>query len=239
MKGTSFQKGVELKVFIEGETWHQGGQIEGTLSPILKSSQTLPADLTLAIAPGTEKKVKTKSPDAFLLSESLPIQRNGEQFFCNLPVNAEVTDKTSSLYLIYGFPSTFAHLKLTILPHIHLQDVIDVISHHFRFPVKSVSTGIKVKFDPPASKEWTFLEQLVLHLTLQEDHIEANLEFTKKEIDALSAGLKAKTAKKNIARSWPLKGFLHEFNQRINKDLITESLEQVFQEYRSGGWLSS
>lgn len=239
MKGTSFQKGVELKVLIEGEIWHQGGQIKGTLSPILKPGQSLPADLTLAIAPGTEKKVKAKSPDAFLLSESLPLQRNGDQFFCNLPVNAEVTDKTSSLYLVYGFPDAFAHLKLIILPHIHLQDVIDVISHHFRFPVKTVNTGIKVKFDPPASKEWTFLEQLVLHLALQNDQIEAAFEFTKKEIDALSAGLKAKTAKKKITRSWPLKGYLHEFNQRINKDLIAESLEQVFQEYRSGGWLSS
>lgn len=247
MKGTSFQKGIEIKVETQGESWRQGDTLQGTLTSKLREGQKLPSPVHLQLALGHEKKVKAKAPDAFSEYQDATITLENEKFQIQLPLHAEISDKASSLYLLYGFLNTlepfqldsgFAHLKLTLTPHPLLQDILDLLSTHYRFVLKSIQTGIKAKLAPPTTKDWAALEQLLVELKLKESSIEVIFEFSRNEVEALSSSLKTKLVKRKITRQWDIKKFIHDFNQRLDKEITTEAIDQIIEEYRNSGWLS-
>jgi len=45
--------------------------------------------------------------------------------------------------------------------------------------------------------------------------------------------------KREVSRSWKLKQIIHDFNQRLNKEVMTVEIEKVISEYREAGWLNS
>ncbi len=239
MKGLSFQNGIEYRIVIEGETWPQGEKLTGRLEA--KS----PTKLFVALAEARDKKVKDKDAKAFKIIEPLNAEASPLDWNFQLPLNARISDNTGSLYIVYGAdhtPEKLAHLRLNIQPHLLLRDTIDLFTHHYRFALKNTVAGkdqwVEFKLDPPDSKDWNFLEQLILQLQLNEDTIDANFIFYRKEVDAMKAGLSTKITKREIEQSWNRKLIVHDFNQRLNKDQVALMVDAAFTEYRQAGWLS-
>lgn len=240
MKGMSFQNGVEFKVAIDGESWTQGGVISGKIEskPVAKCQVWL--------AEGTDKKVKLKAADAFVvLGETTPKEGPLDWRF-ELPIDAPITDKFGGLYILYGhgeYLEKLGQLRLNILPHLHLRDLIDLMSAHFRFAVKSISAGkagaTDVKLDPPGNKDWAMLEQLVLQLKISNNSLEAKFIFHRKEVDATKGGLATKNVKRELKREWNIPQIILDFNQRLDKEILSVEIEKLFAEYRDAGWLGS
>lgn len=229
MKGFSFQNGVEFKINIEGESWPQGSVVSGKLETRAQKARVI-------LAQGSEKKVKAKSPDAFKILE----ETTDSEWKFQLTQDAPITDATSSLYLLYGSGEaleTLGQLRLNVLPHHHIKDLMDTFVTQFRFALKKVSSGkngyVEIKLDPPTIKDWASLEQVLICAKLKLESLEAIFIFTRKQIDAAGGALSAKTIKIEVERDWPFSSIIHHFNQRLNIDKMQKELEKVVEEYRS------
>lgn len=235
MRGLSFQNGIEYKVNIEGESWAQGDSIS------IRLESKTPSSLTLILAEGVDKKVKLKSADAFTILEKFSSDTSPLDQVIQLPLNSPISDKSGSLYVLYGkgdeSPEKLGQLRLNIIPHLHLRDLIEVMTSHFRFAQKTTSATkkneVEVKLDPPGSKEWTSLELLTLKLLVTEETIEAHFQFNRSEIDPMKGRLAKVMVKREMERSWPLSELIHNFNQRLNKEKAIQFIDQVVEEYKN------
>jgi hypothetical protein len=239
MKGMSFQNGVEFRITIEGESWNQGTTIKGRI----ESKPAAKAQILLA--EGLDKKVKAKSPDAFVILEEAQSAPAPYDWSFTLPIDCRISDKTGSLYILYGHGENIeklGQLRLNLLPSPVLTDLVDLMSTHFRFVLKSWSAGkssvTEAKMDPPSGKDWTMLEGLTVLFKNSSEGVDCKFQFQRKEIDATKGGLASKSVKREVSRHWKFKQITHDFNQRLNKDIMTAELEKVFAEYREAGWLS-
>ncbi len=96
MKGFSVQGGMEYRVNVSGEKWNQGDALE---VEIRTADQ---ARIFIAVAEGNDKKIRSKSEDAFEILESKEGSGPGLTARFRLPENSRITDKSGSLYLLYG-----------------------------------------------------------------------------------------------------------------------------------------
>ncbi len=238
MKGMNFQNGVEFRIQVEGETWAQGDTLRGVL--VSKPEQKL----RVVLAEGIDKKVKSKTEGAYRILDEKTSDSGSIQWEFPLSRHSRISDKTASLYLLYGQSAdlvSLGSLRLNIEAHPHLIDLMEVITHHFRFASKSISMGkhdfVEAKFSPPQAREWASLEFLSLQMKMSDTEIELQFLFQRKSIDATAGNLSAKVVKKSYSRTLALKKLLHEFNQRVNKDQFTEVVESVIAEYRELSWI--
>ncbi len=240
MKGLSFQNGVEYKITIEGESWSPGDKITGQI-------ETKPgSDAQIILADGLDKKVKLKSADAFVVLDEVELKKAPYGWSFELPLNTRISDKSGSLYLLYGKGDAiekYGQLRLNVVPHLLLRDLSDLLTAEFRFAIPTFSHGksktTELKLDPPGLKEWTMLEQLILQLTLSVDALDVKFQFHRKEIDPTRGGLSTILVKREIVRKWKRKEIIYDFNQRLNKEVVAAEFEKVVAEYRDAGWLST
>lgn len=237
MRGLTVQGGVEVRIEVTGESWHQGSLVHATVN----SKNGAPVRLSLVV--GIEKKIKSRAPDAFVrieqkTSATLPLQHTFA-----LPPDARITDKSGSLYLLYGLEQSDhpAPLRLQVEPHPHLTDLARIIVTEFRFSLKMTSAGkgnsVDFKLEPPKAKEWASLESLVLNCRISSGTLDAHFTFQRKEIDVSSSTLRTKVTQGTIKRSLNLGKLVHDFNQKLNTDLCQEILSSVFTEYKNHSWL--
>lgn len=237
MKGLSIQSGIELRVEVAGESWTQGSAV-----PVkLVSKNASPVSLALAI--GIEKKIRSKAPDAFEILQSVPSALSPLSHTFELPLNARITDKTGSLHILYGLPGNtqLSQLRLQINPHPHLTDLISILNTEFRFSLKSSSMSkhqaVEFRLEPPYSKEWASLEEMILTCALSDTSLETQFKFHRKEIDASQVTLKTISTQRIIKRTLAMVDCLHSFNQRLNPEVAVETVDSVFNEYKSQSWL--
>jgi hypothetical protein len=83
------------------------------------------------------------------------------------------------------------------------------------------------------------LEQLVLQLKLTDTEVRSKFQFHRKEIDPTKGGVSTMIVKREFSRTWEIKKIVHDFNQRLDKDIITIEMDKLIAEYRNAGWLSS
>ena len=240
MKGFSVQDGNELRIEIEGERWSQGDRIR------VRLQSKREAHLFLGLASGFEKKIKTKSEDAFEIHEQIELNHTTIEKEFLIPIDARITDKTGSLYALYGIgnpPASLANLRLQIDPHLHIRDLSEIFTHHFRFTLNSTSMGknqeVELKFEPSGSKEWASLESMTVSARLLNAELQLKFLFQRKEINALKSALTSQSVKKAIEKNFALNEVIHDFNQRLNKENVTAGLDLVFEEYRSQGGIFS
>ena len=245
MKGTFFQKPLELNLRIEGETWNQGDPVSGSLVIKNHGSEEVSLDeVKIQLAHGELKKVRLKSEDAFEILSSVPLQSAGKlepgkekQFPWNFQTdrNCSITDGSSSLFLLYGqgAPEKLGQLQLPFLPHLLLQEFLKIFEISFRFVPKtrkSAKDRIEVKLTPPSSRGFVTLEHLVLFLRFEGEMIEAQYVFHVKKVEASASSVDIKKQKNIFERTYsPDLYFLP--SGRLNHDrmeaAIREALEQV------------
>lgn len=242
MKGTVFQKPFEFKLVVDGESWHQGDTITGTLTAKNHTQEEITAqDINVFLAHGTSKKVEKKADDAFnvLTSASMPSsQKIGPQgeahinWSFSLDRNCPITDASGSLYLLYGFGQThtpLGQLRLPIAPMPVILDFLEIFQLSFYFVVKSKKAkkgSVEVRLVPPASKTFAALEDLVISFQFDDERLEINYVFTVKVIDPNSAVTALKKAKKEFKQSFLPSEYLLP-NKRINHERMQAAIEEA------------
>src|SRR4051812_18114787 len=112
MKGMSFQKPLEFRLQVEGETWNQGDSISGVLEVKNRGSESISlADMQVQLGHGRLKRVHEKMSGAFKILEktgmdaSATLAPNAEaklQWKFPTDRNCPITDSMASLFLLYG-----------------------------------------------------------------------------------------------------------------------------------------
>jgi hypothetical protein len=245
MKGTTFQNGIEFKITINGETWLQGEEISGQLEATPKNPGAALSRARVILAETTHRKLKSKSVEGFHILAEAESTTSPLTYAFKLPIQARITDNAGSVFMLYGCQDdlhTLGILKLNIVPHHYLRDLIELMRTEFRFALKTLAAGkngfVEAKLEPSGSKEWAQLENLVLALQITDETIEAKFQFNRNAVDALKGGLQTKIEKREVFRSWEIKEFVHDFNDRLNKDAATLGIENAIEEYRALGWLA-
>jgi hypothetical protein len=234
MKGFTVQNGNEIRLEIEGERWFQGDSVK------MRLDAKKEAHLFLGLAVGTEKKIKAKSEDAFQILESSEMNALSLSKEFQLPVDARITDKSGSLYAIYGIgnpPATLASLRLQVDPHPHIRDLVEVLTHHYRFTAKTFVMGkkqeVEIKLEPSGAKEWASLESLTLLARLDGSKLHLKFQFQRKEINAMKTALTAQSVTRTLEKAFGLNEIIHDFNQRLNKEKMILAMDALIEEYRS------
>jgi len=247
MRGTTFQKPLEFKLFVNGESWQQGDSLSGTITVASHSdNKESLKDMKLFLALGSERKVKSKAADAFkVLSEidlkspsSLDAKKHTDalKWHVELDANCAITDTAGSLYLLYGHGKTevLGHLQIHIQPRRHFTDFAEVfeIQHRFAQKYKKSKKGkVEIKLAPPSGKKFAAMDQLYLLFRMDGETLEVNYLFNVKKLDA--ATMKLRKEKIAFEQSFQPSEYLL-FNGRLNKTFIEEKVQGILGELKSG-----
>lgn len=243
MKGTFFQKPLELQLQIEGESWRQADSISGKL--LARNHGGEPIELNgiqVRLARGALRKVRQKSVDAFDLIESIPMAASGTlpaggsstaDWSFQLDRNAPVTDNLSSLFILYGRGDTLealGQLQLHIGPIEIIDEFLKRLSIGFRFVVRSIKAGkagVDVKLDPPDAKAFTTLEGLTLSFQLDDDEtLNVQYVFQVKKVEATAASFDVKKDKRQVEQTFRRDQY-RVSSGRINHDALEESIREA------------
>jgi hypothetical protein len=211
MKGTSFQKPLELSIRTEGESWVQGTGIQGTLEIRTHANEASAIQPVVHLAHGALSKVHGKNPKAFKILASLPMGEAriepgttfSKEWNFALERNSPISEKSNGVFLLYGFGEAMdklGHLELNIKHEPIIEDFLKSFETHFRFVRKSVkwSKGwVEVKLAPPDSKAFSSLEHLALSLKFEGETLMLEYEFNVKKLEATAAS--AEMTKKKLA----------------------------------------
>ncbi len=244
MKGVSFQNGIEFRLTIAGESWSQGDTLSCTLDALSKNVDSAPKlPVRCFLAAGIDKKVKAKTEGAFEVLKEFLTENCPQQWDFEIGLDSRITDTKGSLYLLYGNSPTLeslGHLRLNILPHLWIREISEILNSHFRFVTPTTYTGKKgftdLFFKPPSSRDWASLVELELKMKVTGSDIEAIFHFHRSEIDALKAGTQKKSVTKTVERVWTKTKIIHDFNQRLNKEMAELEIQAVIEEYQAQGW---
>ena len=217
MKGTSFQKPLEFNLRVNGESWHQGDQIEGTLT--IKNHGLAAVSLTslkMQLAHGDLKKVRLKTSGGFreIASAQLDLPQCLESsqeitipWNFQTDRNCPITDTFGSLFLLYGLASInpeeekLAHLQLPFLPFKLVLEFVELFGTAFRFVLKGQkwSKGqVEFKLAAPAARGFATLDLLLLKCSFQNTNLMVKYEFQVKKIEATAASFEVKKIKKDL-----------------------------------------
>tara|TARA_R110000868_G_scaffold209490_2_gene459300 strand:- start:1092 stop:1826 length:735 start_codon:yes stop_codon:yes gene_type:complete len=235
MKGTVFQKPFEFNLEIPGESWTQGQTLKGSL--LVKNHGTDSLDYQnsgVALALGKMKKVKTKDADAFEVLETMSFGDKQESlsFEFKLPTNGPISDKSHSLYLIYGdLSGREGHLQLNVEPSETFKPLLNVLDIFFRFKLKERKFSkdcIEFKLVAPDAKEFKGLETLILKMKEEEDQaIDFTATFNLQNVGITDGNVAVQ--KKKETRKVSLKSSDYLFQKDSpNQDAIRKIFQDLF-----------
>ena len=248
MKGTFFQKPLEFRLQVDGESWNQGNAISGTLVAKNHGNESVPMDhVRVALAHGLLRHVHAKDPDAFEILNTTSGQAGDKleaQKEFTLPWkfqterNTPITDNLSSLFLVYGkgeATEQLGQLQLKMIPDPVIEEFIQIFIISYRFVVKSRkhSKGtVEVKLAPPDAKAFASLEQLIVKFHFEGETVHLAYSFGVKKVEATAASVDMKKAKKEFEQEFkPLQ--YKTASGRFNHDAVEAEIRQVMAQVES------
>jgi hypothetical protein len=213
MKGTFFQKPLELNLVVEGESWRQGDKIAGNLLARNHGAEPVPLeDIRVRLAFGNLTRVRQKSADAFsefssVATGSGSLLPGGEQrlsWSFSTDRNAPVTHRTGSLFLLYGRGSEnekLGQLQLRIGPYWVIEELLGIFQTNLHYVLKDLKSAkgmLEAKLVPPASKAATGIEQLVLASRFEGESLRLQYVFNLKTLDASGGTVELQKKKKEF-----------------------------------------
>lgn len=245
MKATIFSKPLEYNIEAAGEKWRQGDKLKGSLT--IKNHGTeqiaLPA-LKICLSEGIYKKIKAKEAKAWksLFEQELenPFRlAAGEEkhysFEYAIPENALITDKNGSLYLACfdkeELPS--GHIELVIEPKLVIAQILETIQNFLRFKVvqiKSTKGQVEVKLAPPASRELSTIEAMILCLAEVNKTLTLKYEIHMRSLDMSGGSMSAQKKTREFEQSFTAKQYLQY--DSLNQDFILQSINAILDEVK-------
>jgi hypothetical protein len=246
MKGIIFLKPLEYNVEAIGERWRQGDKIKGTLTLKNHSADKIELSfLKIKLAEGNYKKIKAKDAKAWstlnesLLCDAVTVGPSADQnysFEFVIPETSPITDKNGSLYLaFYDKDDTqpAGHIELVIEPKQTIQYVLQVFENFARFKVKEIKNGkksVEVKLMPPASRETSNIDSLILSLAESDKTLSLNYQFNLRGIDLSSGTMQTQKITKEIEQKFTSKQYM--MYDSPNQDFILSSIQTVLDEVK-------
>lgn len=189
MRSTFFERPLEYQLLCTKEEWLQGEPIQGQLSLKNLNKDTVSAEqIRIVLAYGNFRKIKANDADCWevlqvhKLADSLEIGGGEKQSFdweLTLPTDAPITDKSGSLFLLFGGESVLERggrldVRTDMLEL--LQSFLQTFVTQFHFLQRSVKYKdgwTEVHLDPPTgSREFPNLEHVLCYLRMREEKLE-------------------------------------------------------------------
>ena len=242
MRGVFLQQQLEFRLNVDGDSFKQGDTLPCTLT-IHNHTDTAQdiSNLKLALAHGDIKKVRSKVADAFSILEEAKLGADNEitageelqfSWSCTLDKNATVTDKTQSLYLLFGNSqniNTLGQLLITIQPHPVIESIITTLSSTFQFVTKSYKSsksGLAIKIAPSSATRFAMLDLLTLTVKFENETLQLKYLFDLKKFEATALSLAV--GKNKITVHQTLENYIQD--GYINHSYIESKIEEAFKE---------
>lgn len=221
MKGIVIQHPFEVRVVIEGDSFHQGEALRCRLVMKNHTSTTQPPDNQAPVRPRLElavanlKRLKQREPDPFTEIITAPIPEmlvapGAEQEFqwsFLLADNCAISDKSQSLILLYGIGEGAlpGQLLIPVKPSSYMQRIIESVESSFQFVLRDITSNggwVVARFKASSAKEFSLVEELALKLQQQGGNISVQYDFKVKRFDSESGALGVKRAKSVVHQVW-------------------------------------
>lgn len=242
MRGVFLQQQLEFRLSVDGENFKQGDTLPCMLT-IHNHTDVIQdiGNLKLCLALGDIKKVRGKLADAFTVLEEATLVAGSEikageelqfEWECKLDKNAVVTDKSQSLYLLFGNSqniNTLGQLLVTVQPHPVIESIITTLSSAFQFVAKSYKSsknGLAIKIAPSSATRFAMLDLLTLNVKIEGDTLQMKYVFDLKKFEATALSLAV--GKNKITVQQTLDNYIQD--GYINHSYIESKIEDAFKE---------
>lgn len=221
MKGAFLHQQMQFQLEVKVESAVQGDQLPCVLT--VKNLGGTPQSLTgvvLELCVGDVKKLKDKPEEyevvatgSLGLPDTLAPQASasGSHIF-ELDRNCIVSEKSKSLFCRYGVSGTqTGELPLTVLPHPHLQKVVEILESAFQFVAKGTRSSkgwVDVKFKPSSSRRYSFVNELVLGARFEGSELVLNFKFNVKKFESSQANVSVSRSKTEVERRLEEKSYV-------------------------------
>jgi hypothetical protein len=247
MKATFFQKPLEFNLVIEGESWRQGDAVSGSLLVKNHGSDELDAsEIRVVLAQGAITKVRKKDSGAFtaISAQSMDAQKvlPGKQASFSWKFETErncaVTEKSSSLFVLYGKGESLdslGQIQLVIHPYFVIEEYLKSLQTQFHFVLKSLKSNkgwLDCKMAPPSSRNFASVEQLLLSFHFESDTLMVHYRFDVKKLEALAATTTLSKQTREFEQSINSTQYLR--NERFNYEFIEASIRDVMGQLNPG-----
>ncbi len=246
MKTIIIKKPIEYNFEALGEKWRQGEKLKGIVSIKNNGSEKIEIPhLRVSLLSGIYKKVKVKDPKAFESFKELDLEKNISlsaseskifDFEFLLPEDCRITDKDGSVYLALfdvDESTPTGNLELNITPKIMLTQFLEIMDNFLRFKVGVMKFNkgmIEVKLTPPASKDFSQVEGLLLKMKEVDKNLILEYHFTNKKIEMNGSSMSTAKVAQKFDQTISAKEF-YIYGDSVNQDkiivLINSILNQV------------
>lgn len=237
MKTTIFQKPLEFKLNLDGESWHQNDTIKCQLDIIDHGQDTKLDDLFCFLGHGNIKKIKSKDLKSLTIIEKIQIHDYKTNFDFSLNSDSPITENSKNIFILIGSssdPYKIGMLELNIKPIKIITDYIDLFEQFFRFKCKSLTYKngqLETKITPPDSKDWTKIQTMNLKFKLgEEEKLTTIFSFKLKQISYEDNTTNVKDSKKEIITEMDKEQYLNfgnSLNYNYLRNEITNALNTV------------
>lgn len=247
MKSTFIIKPLEYSIEVIGERWRQGDKIKGSLKINNHSTEKIALDHCLiSLCEGHYKKIKAKDKNGWKevsvikLDEKISLNETSEisfPFEFILSENCLITDKGGSLYLAFfenNEDLPVGHIELIVEPKLVISQVLEIFENFIRFKVaqmKSTKGMVEVKLNPPAGRDFSTIDSLVLNVSEIDKNLTMKYLFNTKVLDMSTGTMQAQKKVKEIDQVFNSKQYLI-YEQSLNQDFIIQSINTVITEIK-------
>ena len=247
MRGTFFQKPLEISIDIDGETWSQGDTVKGHLE--IKSHSDQEVDLSsfeVSLVYTDHKKMLKKerkglevlnvhSLGATSVSDKNPFKCD---FLFNLESNSPVSQKSKGIFLLCGDksdPFECVRLELPIRPQQTILNFIEIFENFHRFKTKAIKNkkgSLEFKMQPPDSKGLGGIEDLLLLIKEENKRMILKYQFKIRRLAHGSAGVNVENQKVEIDQELENKQYL-AFGGSPNQEGINLAIKTTLEQVKS------
>lgn len=183
MKGIIIHQGQQITAMTTGEEWKQGQSVRGTLT----ASAAMPLKIHLVYAAIND--IRSKNSSKWHILNTFDCTTSPDWHF-DLPNHAPLTDKTHSLYLLYGTETAsdqMGLLQLNVARHPVIENVIQVFELFFRFKMIKFKNKnqewVEYKLTPPQTKDYGNVDSFALQMQMNaEKELQIKYEITVKSL---------------------------------------------------------
>lgn len=246
MRGTFFQKPLEIVLELKGESWFQGDVIQGTVSLKTSSEKSYELDgLGLYLIFGEPKKMLKKSPKAYEVLEQIDLDKHCvsdemsvTEFSLKLPDCCPISEKSKGIFLVFGAKDDLfsaPRLELPIQPKKTILQFLEVFETFERFKSKGVKNkkgALEFKMLPPDSKDYAAVDSLLLLIKEEDQKLILDYLFKVKKLEYGEIGVES-VASKLAFHDELSKSQYHSFGDSVNQEGIQAALKQILDQVKS------
>jgi len=242
MKGVFIHNQLEYRVEVRADDFCQGDSLPCVVSVKNhgSSSQTL-SKLRLDLALGDIIKVRDKKEAAFtiLCSAECPAPNGiaaGEcksvEWTFKLDENCPISDKSQSLYLLYGSgdaDGALGQLPISVRPQRYIQQILGIFESFFQFVLKGCKSAdgwVKAKLKPSNARRLSYVEELVLGFRFEDQTLVLRYVFRVKRLQTSGLAVGVKKVKTTVEQRLE-PGTYTLTAQHVDHEVIKTKIEEA------------